>query len=328
MTAHEIIEYRETIIKALHERFEAAAKNGQQTYVQIDTADFLQREARFSIMVDVYNALVMPVPADKSRYPPNISTVSLNEFVMKYIHPQYLVPYLVYAETTYEIVLSTLNNVSPAFIQETCKNVYEISVPMKFDGDITYYWYTQFGMAETVTTSGVIIRHVNLYSTKRRQFYKFEKKMLEATIGQDEHSWAMYQERLTQKMNYFFLHPFLHNDDKKMHLLILIFYQYFLDKRHSEEAHEATIAAWMRVGRRYVKTLKSEIMNNLRNRQLDFFYSLREFSEFVEETGCLKLNETQIHTIKNILETTPQKFPKKQAILQKLELWGIKQSIQ
>lgn len=156
-------------------------------------------EHGFSLMVDnrqmrcyVYNDALCPF---------NENSFSVKSF-LDYLHPQFWIPFLTYAQFGYELAKS--DQISA---DEVMTASYRIPVPLLNKATKKYNWYIQKAYPLTIDENKFVTKHINFYQFERSCAAvaedAIENRYIEATVFQNAKLLESFQQRLNFKVGKF-----------------------------------------------------------------------------------------------------------------------------
>ena len=153
----------------------------------------------FAMLVD--NAFDSINPIEGCKFPFPQPSISIKEFC-KYVHPNYLIPFLVYAGFIYEMAKAV--KIPP---EEVYKYSYKIPLPLRLMNTKEYYWYTQKSYALSLNTDGRVINHINLYELDRICLNlpngEIEHRFVEASILKENNLSEVFHAHLKERTKTF-----------------------------------------------------------------------------------------------------------------------------
>lgn len=153
----------------------------------------------YRIYCSLEDEMIKPVMKGDSKFP--FSDAVDVVFFFKYIHPAFLVPYIIYCAFAYE--LSMKLNARADDILSIC---FQIPLPIKFPNNAEYSWYLQRTYALSLNNNNQILSHINTYHFERKfiELEDHEYRFIEGSLLKNEQLHELYQQALSQKMKIYY----------------------------------------------------------------------------------------------------------------------------
>ena len=200
-----------------------------------------------------------------------------NKYFCRFIHPNYLIPFLIFARFAYQVA-STANL--------SCEQIYEssyrIPVPLKLPGHEHYSWYIQKAYGLALNQHGQVISHLNLYEFDSiclpMKNGEIENRFIEATLLVDNNLNGPFQYFMKERINQYLVEIF-QKQYKQWKMIELL-------KQDSSISNKA-MAEILRLTEETVNSYNKDILHKLRNHLGYQFISIREAIHALTNKGFL-----------------------------------------
>jgi hypothetical protein len=309
-------------LQKIQQKHQSALQNYRltgQPYLKIPPdllETFLETPHLYSLVMDLETFCLKPLCQQPAQYPEGfVKDLSLNFFLENVVHPAYLLPYCVSADTSYQLFMT----LTEQFFQHST----QISLPMKFPNDEHFYWYTQYAIISEATQTYQPVQNISVYATDKRRFYEFERQLLAPRALKDGFLIEPYHSTLQQQMKQIFIQPFLETPKWQLHLIILTLHCHFWNDDYNVTGNELTFAKQLGITPPYLKLLKTELLQMLRHQGLDYFKTFQEWAEYIQEADLIPLNPHQKQMVPQILDDCDDPQDKRTILIRQFKNWGI-----
>jgi hypothetical protein len=153
-------------------------------------------DCAFRFVNELTTDLIEPLFEDDKRYP--FSDVFKYKKFFDCVHPDFLPPYLIYAQCAYQAVKEGKFTASDLY-----NLFYQIEIPIKLPGQKDYCWYLLKGKLLAIDERHNVRRHINMYIFIRplTQFNeKHERKLIQGLFVVDNNINNRFQKILEEKV--------------------------------------------------------------------------------------------------------------------------------
>jgi len=195
----------------LKERMQQGILAGKSIYPSAEVQATLLKKmldipCAWRALVNMAEYTVSPLISEDGYFP--FHEVISIENLITYIHPDYLIPFLLAAEFAYTFTIEL--NISPEDIPEY---TFQVSVPFKFPKDDDYFWYTQASSTISINEYKAIVTHSNIYSFEKR-FDPSEHKLVHPSVLKKGRLFHSFHEGLVKKLRFFLVNSLTANEQK------------------------------------------------------------------------------------------------------------------
>jgi hypothetical protein len=228
----------------------------------------------FGLIVELDIDRITPIPG--VHFPFKAQAIN-NRTFCKLIHPNYIIPFLIFARFAYEMATN-----AKIKAEEILRASYKIPIPLKLPGKNEYMWFIQNVYALSINQNNQMVSHLNLYDFDRicltLSHGEIEHRFIEASLLVDHNLHPVFQNYLKEKINKYLVSIFK-KQYKQWKILELL-------KRDIQQSN-SSLSVSLELTEETIKSYSKDILHKLEVNLGYHFVSLREAVIALSHKGYL-----------------------------------------